>query len=128
MRRWLAFVARLFSAAAVGQLLTGAAAGACLATLCLQLVLLWGTTPTVSLAMCAAVGVGLAAGCGSARNAVHRPSMIHDALCRFGMATWVVASPWLLMGIERVVSQRAIFDPRAPGTNSLIIFAVALAF
>ena len=49
-------------------IVTGAAAGMCQATLCLQLVLLWGTTPTVALAICAAVGIGLAAGCGVDRT------------------------------------------------------------
>ena len=78
MHRWLTSIARFFPASAAGQLLTGAAAGICLATPSLQLVLLWGASPTVLLAVWAAVGVGLAAGCGS----IGRPFDIRDRRAR----------------------------------------------
>ncbi|MGQ0636163.1 MAG: hypothetical protein ACT4QC_16240 [Planctomycetaceae bacterium] len=127
MRRWFACVARFVLGPAIGEGLTGVAAGMCLATLGLQLLLLWGASPTVSLALCAALGIGLAAGCGAAKSAP--PSaVISEGVSRFGLVTCVAASPWLLERLDQIMRDRAIFNPAHSGANSLWVLVIALVY
>lgn len=126
MRRWKLVIARSAGQILPIELLSGAAAAVCLSTLCLQLALLWGTSPGVSLALCAALGLGLAAGCRTSRTRIFISDRVFTAVCRFGIAAWVVASPWTLAAIEFVVSKRAFFQPETPGRNSVVVFLAAL--
>jgi hypothetical protein len=99
----------------------------CLATLCLQLVSLLGTSLPAWLAQCAALALGIALGA-SPRDEEHGwqlPGISNTALLHFGLAAWIVASPWLVEIVDRSITVPGVISLSFPLWNAITLFAVS---
>ena len=100
----------------------------CLATCSMQVATLLGTSLPASLAMLAALALGITAGAAPAQ-AVRRwrlPGATSAAILHFALAAWMVASPWVLQIVDSAISQPGFISLTSSVRNAVALFALAL--
>src|SRR5579863_3967447 len=128
LRRLGTFVARGVFAQSALCCAHFAVVAICLATCAVQWVSLVGTSLPASIAVIAAVTLGIA--CGAFRIAAIRNFSLAGfssaILLSFALAAWIVASPWLVEVNDFAISQPGVISLSAPAWNGLVLFALAL--
>ncbi|MGE5193859.1 MAG: spermidine synthase [Deltaproteobacteria bacterium] len=98
----------------------------CLATWCLQLVALLGTSLPVTTALLAALALGIAAGAGPVTplRRLSLPGVTTSVVLHFALAAWMVASPWLLQLIDWIFARPGFISLASPAWNAATLFAL----
>lgn len=127
LRRLLARCVRALGHSARDHVLAGGGAAICLATICQQIVVSFGTSPTVSLSLLMAVIIGLASGIAFSRPAAPEEKPHTElALLWLALAAWMIGTPWLLEWADRLVSHPRFLSPSEPLANAFLMFTLFL--
>lgn len=102
----------------------------CLATCCLQVTSLLGTSLPVTLAVTAALALGFAAGSGRATltGGSNIPGITAGAILHFFLAAWIVVSPSIIHLLDLLIGRPGMIALNAPGRNAVALFVLCTAF
>src|SRR5579872_179072 len=123
---FFAWVARR-SHATAWHAVQGAIVAITLATWCLRLAILLGTSLPASLAMMAALALGFATGAHPVKAIGRLRSTVisTETLLSFLLAAWMVASPWLAQIVDWAIAQPGVFSFTSTPRNALAFFVLA---
>ncbi|HTI50880.1 MAG TPA: hypothetical protein VL475_08015, partial [Planctomycetaceae bacterium] len=103
----------------------GALAAICLATICQQIVVLVGTSLSVTIPLVIALAAGWTMGLTVHRRSLSATAATERALLCLALLAWMIATPWLLQGTDWVIARPRVLEPSA-GHNSLVMLVLCL--
>jgi hypothetical protein len=129
LRRLYAYLVRQLTGPSTTAAFQGALLSVCLATSCLQLAVLLGTSLPVVVAMLSALALAIV--CGSTPVAFVRrlslPGLSNRALLHFALAAWMVASPWFVEIGAWVIAHPGAISLNSPAWNFVTLFIMVAA-